>query len=252
MSRPTLPAHFRASSLAANPSASTYQPGHSAHPSLGGSGAYGSSSQQQASPALLARIAEKKTELANLRELRDSSAQLATHMASLEAKLATLSDGTAAVACVLGNWGSVLQAISLASCTWHLRRLVLLLLLIDMCVQPRFHSQRRSTTKTRRKTMNCQMEESLCPRHLFAYLFSRPTRLHVLLPPPLPPKIRLTERCWLTNMAQLIDDLETNAVPRGFIQEDFAHPHDIYNHLQPQSSNAQGTQPTLQNLPEPH
>lgn len=125
MSRPTLPAHFRASSLAANPSSSAYQPGHSSHPSLGGSGAYGGSSQQsQPSPALLARIAEKKTELANLRELRDSSAQLASQMEMLEAKLSTLSDGTAAVACVLGNWGSVLQAISLASgkfSTHHVR-----------------------------------------------------------------------------------------------------------------------------------
>ncbi len=42
---------------------------------------------------LLARISEKKTELENLKQLRDLSAGLATQMQTLEEKLATLSDG---------------------------------------------------------------------------------------------------------------------------------------------------------------
>lgn len=53
---------------------------------------YGSSSGQ--SPALVARINEKRKELAGLRELRDLSAGLAGQMSVLEEKLATLSDGT--------------------------------------------------------------------------------------------------------------------------------------------------------------
>jgi len=46
------------------------------------------------SPALVARVNEKKAELANLKELRDLSAQLASQMEMLENKLATLADGT--------------------------------------------------------------------------------------------------------------------------------------------------------------
>ena len=46
------------------------------------------------SPALVARINEKKAELENLKELRDLSAGLAGQMQMLEDKLATLSDGT--------------------------------------------------------------------------------------------------------------------------------------------------------------
>jgi len=37
-------------------------------------------------------------------------------MESLEQKLATLNDGTEAVAMVLSNWHNVLRAISMASC----------------------------------------------------------------------------------------------------------------------------------------
>lgn len=59
------------------------------HPSMGGSQA--SSAQ---SPMLLARINEKKTELANLQQLKDLSAGLAMQMQTLEEKLTTLSDGT--------------------------------------------------------------------------------------------------------------------------------------------------------------
>lgn len=46
------------------------------------------------SPALLARIEEKKAELDNLKQLRDLSADVATQMEVLEQKLSTLSDGT--------------------------------------------------------------------------------------------------------------------------------------------------------------
>lgn len=59
------------------------------HPSIGGS--LGSSGQ---SPALVARINEKRAELENLKQLRDLSADLATKMEALEQKLATLSGGT--------------------------------------------------------------------------------------------------------------------------------------------------------------
>jgi DASH complex subunit DAD2 len=67
------------------------------------------------SSALQARINEKRTELENLRQLRDLSAGLAGQMQQLEEKLATLSDGTEAVAVVMGNWSHVLRAITMAS-----------------------------------------------------------------------------------------------------------------------------------------
>lgn len=54
--------------------------------SLGGS--------QQQSPVLLARIAEKKAELANLKDLQALSGGLADQMQMLADKLSTLSDGT--------------------------------------------------------------------------------------------------------------------------------------------------------------
>ncbi|KAL8944870.1 MAG: hypothetical protein Q9216_000160 [Gyalolechia sp. 2 TL-2023] len=80
------------------------------HPSFGGPPA--STGQ---SPMLLARIAEKKAELENLKQLRDLSSGLAAQMQTLEQKLSTLSDGTEAVAAVLSNWHTVLQAINMAS-----------------------------------------------------------------------------------------------------------------------------------------
>ncbi|KAI9749515.1 MAG: hypothetical protein M4579_006843 [Chaenotheca gracillima] len=67
------------------------------------------------SPALMARINEKKLELENLKQLRDLSAGLAGQMQMLEEKLATLADGTEAVAAVLSNWHNVLRAIHMAS-----------------------------------------------------------------------------------------------------------------------------------------
>lgn len=53
-----------------------------------------SSAGSQQSPALVARINEKKQELGNLIALRDLSAGLAKQMEHLEEKLATLADGT--------------------------------------------------------------------------------------------------------------------------------------------------------------
>lgn len=51
----------------------------------------GSSAQ---SPALAARIEEKKAELEHLKELQELSGAVASHMEALETKLSTLSDGT--------------------------------------------------------------------------------------------------------------------------------------------------------------
>lgn len=94
----------------------------------------------QQSSVLAARIASKKAELDDLRELRDLSGVLAAQMQALEEKLSTLKDGTegknsirchsyahsltciltrfTAVACVLANWDNVLRAISMASCEY--------------------------------------------------------------------------------------------------------------------------------------
>ncbi|KAI0441262.1 DASH complex subunit Dad2-domain-containing protein [Xylaria telfairii] len=89
----TLPGHMRQGSTSNNPNAqSTGQ-----------------------SAALLARVNEKKAELENLKELRDLSAAVADQMEALQLKLATLSDGTEAIATVVGNWHNVLQAINMAS-----------------------------------------------------------------------------------------------------------------------------------------
>ncbi|KAK0651275.1 DASH complex subunit Dad2-domain-containing protein [Cercophora newfieldiana] len=84
--------------------------GHMRQPSMSASAA--STGQ---SPALVARVNEKKAELENLKELRDLSAAMASQMEALEAKLATLSDGTEAIALVLANWHNVLRAINMAS-----------------------------------------------------------------------------------------------------------------------------------------
>lgn len=111
------------------------------HTSIGGGSQVTSSSGP--SPMLVARINEKKAELENLRQLRDLSGGLAAQMQTLEEKLSTLSDGTegllisicssfmqryadnalcecAAVATVLSNWHSVMQAINMASRTYCL------------------------------------------------------------------------------------------------------------------------------------
>lgn len=71
---------------------------------------YGSSSQ---SSALQNRINQKRQELENLKQLRDLSAQLATQMGTLEEKLATLRDGSEAVAEVLKNWSHVLGVLQM-------------------------------------------------------------------------------------------------------------------------------------------
>ncbi|CEJ81653.1 hypothetical protein VHEMI01772 [[Torrubiella] hemipterigena] len=69
----------------------------------------------QQSSALAARIEEKRAELAHLQDLRDLSGEVASQMEQLEQKLSTLSDGTEAIATVVGNWHNVLRAINMAS-----------------------------------------------------------------------------------------------------------------------------------------
>ena len=61
-------------------------PTHLRNQSLGGA--------QQQSPVLLARIEEKKAELASLKDLQALSGGLADQMQMLADKLMTLSDGT--------------------------------------------------------------------------------------------------------------------------------------------------------------
>ncbi|CZT20309.1 uncharacterized protein RCC_06168 [Ramularia collo-cygni] len=82
-----------------------------------GSGAMNrpSSSQSTQASLLATRIQEKKAELESLKQLRDLSAGLAGQMQQLEDKLGTLSDGTEAVAAVMGNWNTVLRAVYMAS-----------------------------------------------------------------------------------------------------------------------------------------
>ncbi|KAL5381503.1 hypothetical protein PMIN06_001917 [Paraphaeosphaeria minitans] len=79
------------------------------------SNSLGGSQPSGQSPVLLARIAEKKAELASLKDLQILSAGLADQMQTLAEKLSTLSDGTEAVAAVLSNWHNVLRAINMAS-----------------------------------------------------------------------------------------------------------------------------------------
>ena len=74
-----------------------------------------SQSHSQSQSILQARIAAKRAELENLRQLRDLSANLAAQLAALEAKLGTLRDGAQSVALVLANWENVLRAIGMAA-----------------------------------------------------------------------------------------------------------------------------------------
>ena len=67
----------------------------------------GSTSSAAQSPALVARIEEKKAELEHLKELRDLSAAVADQMEALGQKLSTLSDGTEG-ACLHGYFGDKL------------------------------------------------------------------------------------------------------------------------------------------------
>lgn len=91
------------------PSAGTISSNHRSTTSIG------ASTSSTISPVLLARLNEKKAELANLQELKALTAQLAGQMQTLEEKLGTLSDGAEAVALVLSNWHNVLRAIGMAS-----------------------------------------------------------------------------------------------------------------------------------------
>ncbi|PYH88471.1 hypothetical protein BO71DRAFT_136079 [Aspergillus ellipticus CBS 707.79] len=93
---------------------SMFPPGASAASSLRLPNQQPSVTQQQSS-ILASRIASKKAELDNLKQLRDMSSALALQMQALENKIGTLKDGTQAVAYVLANWDNVLRAISMAS-----------------------------------------------------------------------------------------------------------------------------------------
>lgn len=80
---------------------STYPPRYSTHhlrqPSAAAAAAAASSasaSAAQHSPALVARINEKKQELESLLALKDHSGIMAAQMQQLQDKLATLTDGT--------------------------------------------------------------------------------------------------------------------------------------------------------------
>ncbi|KAK9373678.1 DASH complex subunit Dad2-domain-containing protein [Lipomyces chichibuensis] len=73
------------------------------------------SSSTQHNTILASRIAEKKQELESLIQLRDLSSNFAAQMVQLQEKLATLVDGTEAVALIVSNWDSILRAINLAS-----------------------------------------------------------------------------------------------------------------------------------------
>jgi DASH complex subunit DAD2 len=76
--RTTLSSHLRAGSLSQNPS-----------------------SNSAASSALAARVAEKKAELASLKELQALSAAVADQMQMLEDKLSTLANGTEGMSAIL-------------------------------------------------------------------------------------------------------------------------------------------------------
>lgn len=76
-------------------------PARSLQPHIRQASTAGSASSAGQSPALVARVNEKKAELENLRELRDLSAAVASQMEALEQKLATLSDGTEGIVCSL-------------------------------------------------------------------------------------------------------------------------------------------------------
>ncbi|BCR97637.1 DASH complex subunit DAD2 [Aspergillus luchuensis] len=95
--------------------ASMLPPGSSATSSFRQPNQQSTTISQQQSSVLASRIAAKRAELDNLRQLRDMSAALASQMQALQDKLGTLKDGTEAVACVLANWDNVLRAISMAS-----------------------------------------------------------------------------------------------------------------------------------------
>lgn len=143
----------------------SFGPRHTTLPShIRPSSGLGTSANSQSS-ILQNRINEKKLELESLRQLRDLSAGLAGQMQQLEEKLSTLSDGTEAVAAVMGNWGHVLRAVAMASgtCTWASMRSGTCANKED--VQPRYRSPRM--TRQRRRPHRCR-------RRWSGYLSSRP------------------------------------------------------------------------------
>lgn len=149
----------------------------------------GSQPTSQQSSALSARIAAKKAELENLRQLRDLSGTLATQMQALETKVSTLKDGTEgntpsdsagmaadyflAVAYVLSNWDNVLRAITLASSKSRLPPNVL--------IGTDFHSlknkQADSTNRSRSTRMWICKPMLACRQHWFAFRLSHVRKL---------------------------------------------------------------------------
>jgi len=83
---------------------------HSRHTSISGN-----FNISPAGQPLQARVNEKRAELESLRQLRDLSAAVSSQMEALQQKLATLSNGTEAIATVVANWHNVLRAINMAS-----------------------------------------------------------------------------------------------------------------------------------------
>ncbi|KIW87025.1 uncharacterized protein Z519_12322 [Cladophialophora bantiana CBS 173.52] len=88
------------------------------HPSASAGSNTSSTLRSSTLPAqshLQARIASKRAELENLRQLCDLSAHLTSQLEQLEKKLGSLRDGAQAVALVLANWENVLQVIGMAA-----------------------------------------------------------------------------------------------------------------------------------------
>lgn len=61
------------------------------------------------------KIAEKKTELDNLNEIKKFTSILTSQLEELEDKLDYMAEGTESVALVLSNWQNVVKSVSLAS-----------------------------------------------------------------------------------------------------------------------------------------
>lgn len=79
----------------------------------------GHASSQQQSSALSTRIAAKKAELENLRQLRDLSGTLAMQMQALETKISTLKDGTEGLFGLCSDAQGLADHFSVFGQLWH-------------------------------------------------------------------------------------------------------------------------------------
>lgn len=84
--------------------ASMLPPGSSATSSFRQPNQQSTTISQQQSSVLASRIAAKRAELDNLRQLRDMSAALASQMQALQDKLGTLKDGTEGLSIRISWW----------------------------------------------------------------------------------------------------------------------------------------------------